>query len=407
MKNLGKVSSVIDYLSLLNNSFQKEPYYRGESDDFGKTKNMASLFRPISVQRKTFDESKKRRDMILEDHLTDLGYDLISKEYYSKMNNHNKIIKSNFMAYCQHHGLPTPLLDISTSPLVALYFACIDNPDKVGRVYVFDSNKFVELDQQVLKYKKKSFSLDPFSAKNSKKIIRALSEKMMGDKENYFTSYIDKTVLKNAQDYLNSSTFDHDEDWIVELKKLGPNLSDLHNLILDKDHGIFAKSEQQNVLAVEYKFYVENNILSKSVDKLVSFERIGIANYPTLVVFLVNLVRHISIGGAEFTPDIYFTVNPSVNFERIKAQSGHFIFQVSNNGLFYAGKSLQNQRTTTSFQEFGHKIKYSGVVFIDNKSEILKELDQYGINQESLFMDDDSLAKYIKWKLKEESKSEK
>ena len=32
--------------------------------------------------------------------------------------------KTDFIAFAQHHGIPTNLLDISASPLTALYFAC-------------------------------------------------------------------------------------------------------------------------------------------------------------------------------------------------------------------------------------------------------------------------------------------
>ncbi len=37
----------------------------------------------------------------------------------------------------QHYGLPTRILDITSNPLVALYFACCDHPKTNGEVLVF------------------------------------------------------------------------------------------------------------------------------------------------------------------------------------------------------------------------------------------------------------------------------
>lgn len=41
------------------------------------------------------------------------------------------------LALLQHYGIPTRLMDVTESALVALYFACISNPDKDGEVIVF------------------------------------------------------------------------------------------------------------------------------------------------------------------------------------------------------------------------------------------------------------------------------
>lgn len=95
----------------------------GQKDDFenffrGHSKSSYSLTPTIYRQGLIKNEDKIFRESILR----------IPQEFNGLKSTIELLVKM------QHYGVPTRLLDITSNPLVALYFACKSNPDSDGEV---------------------------------------------------------------------------------------------------------------------------------------------------------------------------------------------------------------------------------------------------------------------------------
>jgi hypothetical protein len=72
-----------------------------------------------------------------------IAFNNMVEEYYRIIgNNLTDMQRDNFLAFSQHHGIPTNLIDFSYSPLISLFFSCYgSNSDTVNRGYVYFIDK--------------------------------------------------------------------------------------------------------------------------------------------------------------------------------------------------------------------------------------------------------------------------
>jgi len=353
---------------------------------------------------------------------TDTFYDLekIKSIYYEKVIKRLSLDERNhFLAFCQHHGLPTNLIDFSYSPLVALFFSSygksvpkLDISDNYDYIYNLDSRNLDSIKNNVIN-KMSSFNNDGYYSKFSE--VYLIEKKRLIDitdiilEENIDGLFTEMSLNDNLRLKIRDKLIDNFNqevglfsEWIsniiseivavnkelLEYEVEKQNIQSLGQKLLDKP------SEWEYTLhlihyLLEYLSEDDDLIYGKMVNTNgfpeTDYIKLAANIYIALLVILIDEVNR-EKNLYKFNLDIYFTYCPPNIFERIQGQKGLFIFQpyIYHEEEAYRFNLLNVQNINPDYK-----------INIENWEKVVNDLNHMGINKESLFFDFDSISKSI------------
>ena len=336
---IDSLSKYIRYINKLENVL----FYRGESEIFPL--RQSSALRPYEFRW----NSAKPYPFI---NMIDEFY----KETAHKLNED----KVDFIAFAQHHGIPTNLLDISTSPLTALYFACQGDKNTDGVVYV-GSDEYIDVTNLIHQFQNQNLIEAIFSSAPDKlELLVPIFNQLKKEHPDYFAFLLDELIESYL--YYFRSPFGDDEQKFY--KKLKRRKFDVWECIG------YLRNTFEEIQEFPLDMYDEEIYFYLALQ---------------FIFFRKALTNEEPIDSINFLPNMIY--QPIMKFERGRNQQGLFLYQ----GYLTYIERVYNFRVLAKQHLYFQNIEFH----IKNKAVILKELDKIGINKKTLFCDYDSIAQYI------------
>lgn len=324
------IKSVTELIDFINDNENKKYLFRGENREYDEQR--AGAFR----------RNRRVNGQI------EYPFDTMIHEFSREIE--NPVCEDEILAFAQHSGLPTNLLDITSNPLISLYFASLPSLSKEnGYIYMLDMENTIDITDTVQKLGTKNLLTEVYFC--NKDIIKSFVRNLATLKDIVLMKYMDQ--LK--KDFKNTAS---------EL------LRDGEDVILDFNNTISVK--QASIDKYDY--------IPKNYDAAIDY-------VIYLQTFLSCCRKHHLF--ADITGGLPLMIySPVMSFKRGINQQSHFIYQ---NYFSYNDDRFNYTYLGTQ------SIKFTNQIIIDNnaKEDILHTLDLLNVNQKFIFNDADSIAEYI------------
>jgi hypothetical protein len=370
-----EINSLSEFIDLISNQKGKYTYFRGEANRY-KDLN-GSAFRPYNG-----GENKEKEFPFLE---------MMNEFKRSVWNNIDDNTKNTFLPFCQHYGIPSNLVDISSSPLTALYFACKEGKEKnirqddfpldnCGYVYEFSANHMVKITELIDKLDDDNFLIE-ISLDNSDFIYdftRIMYDFEKRNRNGFYNLF--KQLLSDYRD-------NGDLENLTKSEKFNSAIHEHKELPLPRAESFYEIINDDN--------WIELLALDETMGKVSEMRPFCDAVYCNSVFYLTLLRRHIRfiLDFQEYVTYIngmpLFIYDPILSFSRAVNQKSVFIYQ----GFLSYDDDIYNHHVLPL-----QRIMPDEVIVVKDKEKILEELDYLGINEEFIYNDFDTIAKSIKKK---------